>query len=393
MPKTHGLPALDLGRTNPADRGQQTLSPPLSPRSPGSLHSASSNPGTPRLGDLQARSMFAQATNGVDVPPSQPQPLSPTHPPASPQMKAPPVAVSNISDANSKHGRDPSKSFFLNLMASKSSHRLHSPDASLSDNAEKPISKSRASSKDRNFHGLRSKGSTPELPRLIQNSESMAAVPSDGGLPVTRDEQANDELQTSANASKKSKSRIGGILNRTKSTRLDDSQKFKARSPTHLNIDTHATQATRNDPHYSPPIQTAPIPFNHREKAFGADTNSSTRNRSADRHHKFRQEDPNRKERFPKTLAVSQSFMNGISHTGRGVGDRFGKVGKGLFERMTRSGSTTERDLVTDDNYVCTVINLPLVKQTRKTRIARRLERSKDKTEFWMPALPWRCIE
>jgi len=36
---------------------------------------------------------------------------------------------------------------------------------------------------------------------------------------------------------------------------------------------------------------------------------------------------------------------------------------------------------------------LPLVEQTRKTRIAKRLEDSKDKTEFWMPALPWRCIE
>jgi hypothetical protein len=27
------------------------------------------------------------------------------------------------------------------------------------------------------------------------------------------------------------------------------------------------------------------------------------------------------------------------------------------------------------------------------TRISTRLEQSRDKTEFWMPALPWRCIE
>ncbi len=44
-------------------------------------------------------------------------------------------------------------------------------------------------------------------------------------------------------------------------------------------------------------------------------------------------------------------------------------------------------------NYQYTVITQPLVEQTRITRIARRLEDSKDKTEFWMPALPWRCIE
>ena len=43
--------------------------------------------------------------------------------------------------------------------------------------------------------------------------------------------------------------------------------------------------------------------------------------------------------------------------------------------------------------YKCTVITLPLAEQTRITRIAKRLEDSRDKTEFWMPALPWRCIE
>ena len=43
--------------------------------------------------------------------------------------------------------------------------------------------------------------------------------------------------------------------------------------------------------------------------------------------------------------------------------------------------------------YKCTVITLPLERQTRITRIAKRLEDSRDKTEFWMPALPWRCIE
>jgi hypothetical protein len=75
------------------------------------------------------------------------------------------------------------------------------------------------------------------------------------------------------------------------------------------------------------------------------------------------------------------------------MSDRLGKAGKGFFGKITRSGSSNEREIVTDDNYVCTTINLPLVKQTRKTRIAQRLELSKDKTEFWMPALPWRCIE
>jgi hypothetical protein len=86
-------------------------------------------------------------------------------------------------------------------------------------------------------------------------------------------------------------------------------------------------------------------------------------------------------------------LLSNIHQTGRGMGDRLGKAGKGFLGKITRSGSSNERELVTDDTYTCTVINLPLIKQTRRTRIAKRLEFSRDKTEFWMPALPWRCIE
>ena len=46
-----------------------------------------------------------------------------------------------------------------------------------------------------------------------------------------------------------------------------------------------------------------------------------------------------------------------------------------------------------DENHVLSIIKLPLVEQTRLTRISKRLEDSRDKTEFWMPALPWRCID
>jgi len=69
-------------------------------------------------------------------------------------------------------------------------------------------------------------------------------------------------------------------------------------------------------------------------------------------------------------------------------------ITKGLFGKNARSGSTTEREPVIDDeHYVLKVINLPLVEQTRLTRISKRLEDSRDKTEFWMPAFPWRAID
>jgi hypothetical protein len=59
-----------------------------------------------------------------------------------------------------------------------------------------------------------------------------------------------------------------------------------------------------------------------------------------------------------------------------------------------RGERAPERDHHLDDeHYEISVINLPLVAQTRKTRISKRLEESRDKTEFWMPALPWRAID
>lgn len=86
-------------------------------------------------------------------------------------------------------------------------------------------------------------------------------------------------------------------------------------------------------------------------------------------------------------------FFSGLKSSGSKAA---GMIGKGLFGKTGRSGSTTERDrepIVDDEHYVLKVINLPLVEQTRRTRICKRLEDSRDKTEFWMPAFPWRAID
>lgn len=72
------------------------------------------------------------------------------------------------------------------------------------------------------------------------------------------------------------------------------------------------------------------------------------------------------------------------------------KTGGGMFltrlGKMARSSSHSEKE-VPDAEYVLKVITLPLVEQTRVTRISKRIEASKDKTEYWMPSLPWRCID
>jgi len=85
------------------------------------------------------------------------------------------------------------------------------------------------------------------------------------------------------------------------------------------------------------------------------------------------------------------SFFSGLKSSGSKAA---GMIGKGLFGKTGRSGSTTEREpAIDDEHYVLKVINLPLVEQTRRTRICKRLEDSRDKTEFWMPAFPWRAID
>jgi hypothetical protein len=92
-----------------------------------------------------------------------------------------------------------------------------------------------------------------------------------------------------------------------------------------------------------------------------------------------------------KENGSGSGFFSGLKSSGSKAADM---IGKGLFGKSGRSGSTTEREpTIDDEHYVLKVINLPLVEQTRRTRICKRLEDSRDKTEFWMPAFPWRAID
>ena len=68
-----------------------------------------------------------------------------------------------------------------------------------------------------------------------------------------------------------------------------------------------------------------------------------------------------------------------------------GNFFKGLG-KIGRSSSNNEKE-VPDSEYVIKVINQPLRDQVRITRISKDLGNCRDKTEYWMPSLPWRCIE
>lgn len=81
---------------------------------------------------------------------------------------------------------------------------------------------------------------------------------------------------------------------------------------------------------------------------------------------------------------------NALSKAKTGGGNFLTRIGK-----IGRSGSSHEKESAphVEEQYTLKVINLPLVEQTRITRISKSLDACKDKTEYWMPSLPWRCIE
>ena len=90
---------------------------------------------------------------------------------------------------------------------------------------------------------------------------------------------------------------------------------------------------------------------------------------------------------------AGSALFSGLRYTTAKAAEGFGKAHTRLFKQSKPTAAPKKRPLEFSPNYEPKVINLPLIEQTRITRIARRLEYSKDKTEFWMPALPWRCIE
>jgi hypothetical protein len=149
------------------------------------------------------------------------------------------------------------------------------------------------------------------------------------------------------------------------------------------------------------PIRTAPL---EKERGFRSAMNSALRNRSLDRQANPDSEEENAPPPMrqsqtskPSTLgtngAPNSSFIHNIRSSGSRAAEGMIKARKGLFGKLGRSASSHERELAPKEPYELKVITLPLIEQTRRTRISKRLEKSKDKTEFWMPALPWRCID
>ncbi|KAH8737551.1 hypothetical protein BGZ61DRAFT_338380 [Ilyonectria robusta] len=214
----------------------------------------------------------------------------------------------------------------------------------------------------------------------------------------------------SPQSSKKgSKPKPFGRIHRTKSDRDKEGIKpglkpipvpAHTRAHTHAHTHAHAqTHGYNNEPEVylnSIPLRTAPV---GPDRSFRDMMSSAVRNRSEDRapardssatreHHR-----ENQSRTQPSSLRENggSNFLSGLRSSSTRAADIFSK---GFFGKSGRSGGASERESgIDDEHYQLKVINLPLVEQARLTRISTRLEDSRDKTEFWMPAFPWRAID
>lgn len=359
-------------------KGAKDIAPtPLSPRSPGSPH----------------------AVYGADSETSTP--TAPFHnvpqSPASPKL------------------RKDSKNIFSNFHANKSSSRITAQENNISNgnhnhNAiannsirQTPEQEVRGPFYTNGRHG----GSTPELnrPVLTPNSEdnrsditgSEARTNSGSG----KSNGASDHAQDLDSNHNMSKSKNKGKLGRTRSIKIEDNSnsrnKLKA-NPPKISPDPSGSWVTNGD---APPLKTAPL-----EKGQSWRQNISfgkLRTHSADRHEGSRDDDhSSRRDRVEQSSLASGSYnesrgatlMSSLGSGARKMGERMETARKGMFGKLGRTSSNHERELqIPKEPYQFKIIHQGLVEQTRLTRISHRLEDSKDKTEFWMPALPWRCID
>ncbi|CAG8089809.1 unnamed protein product [Penicillium nalgiovense] len=365
----------------PGDHSSDGLSP-LTPRSP---KSSSSSP-------LFKGATIRPVTQDSDSKATSPiLPLSPGTGPAEPTTPGITAIPQHFpSPKDSRHTRDASKSFFGNLKAPKSSHK---PQHSNSSENSTEHSKSRGSSRERKT-AMASKQyeSTPDLPGALaraNGSEKTNEPSGDNNPQQTGTKKVGTDLESAA--PKKNKQRFASLLTRSRSIRVDDSSGPKAprrRPSTGLAKLEEFSQGAITTA--IPPRSATAQPERAAQKGLQpperpADSMSLRKERS---HGNIVASGS-----LSQVSGASATIFSNLKSSSSGTADRIGKAGKGFFSKITRSGSTNEREMITDDSYTCSVINLPLIEQARKTRIAKKLEDCRDKTEFWMPALPYRSID
>lgn len=351
-------------------------------------------------------------------------PMSPQSPrsPSIPEFASPNAPFHQMpeSPASPKPRKD-SKNIFSNFGATKSSSKLNMQDTS--NRGAYPAQQPSPTL----YTNGRGGSSTPDLSRPVRtpNSDGMhGTMKSDAKLLtctdnrseiVRLDQRTGSGKSTEADGhadstkGKGTQSKKQGKLFRSKSIKGDENagsrSKLNKAPPGQLSPDPGATWTTNGD---GTPLKIAPT---DKGKTWGNKPSfGKLRTHSADRHdagqlvHRESDSAPNgpRRDKSEQGSLQSNSYndnrgaslMSSLGSGARKMGDKMDSARKGIFGKLGRSHSNHESPThVSNEPYVYKVIHTPLVEQTRLTRISSRLEQSRDKTEFWMPALPWRCID
>ncbi|KAL8871944.1 MAG: hypothetical protein Q9174_002330 [Haloplaca sp. 1 TL-2023] len=329
-------------------------------------------------------------------------------------------AILSPPNGTKKHGRDQSRSIFANLKAAKSSNKVHKLEATIRQVPEDTMEDNAKSPAPALYSLQKGSGSTPDLSLSTLNTSS-SDIP---GGPAGHNRSDNAQrpvgpsvssdtalVTTSADPSnpKKPKPRFAHLLNRTRSIRIDEGGGRRSKPPTPIQTTTPLGNDLIHEENQNGGLKTAPLEMEH-SRSFRHLMSSTNRNKSADRQpspvHQAASNTRGRSGPQQRSLVPSTStnFRDGtnsklfanLKETSSKAADGLGKAGKagrGFLNKIGRSGSSHSKEEVPEGPYQIHVINMPLVQQTRRTRIAKRMEDSRDKTEFWMPALPWRCID
>ncbi|KAI9644013.1 hypothetical protein NHQ30_007365 [Ciborinia camelliae] len=215
---------------------------------------------------------------------------------------------------------------------------------------------------------------------------------------------SNNNSDSNSVNHRKNKPKHFNLLGRTRSLR-DDHSPAEPSPPKNNYLDpdssTQQSASSASSVKTAPPARSdddrnfreMPTPTNIRQRSSDRQSSRSRDNRGKENMREHTKDGSRTQSSFSTTFkeAGGHAFFNNIrSQATKGAG----AIHKNLFGKGGRSGSSTHKEpLIDDEHYVLRVINRPLIEQTRLTRISKRLEDSRDKTEFWMPSFPWRAID
>ncbi|KAK0624689.1 hypothetical protein B0T17DRAFT_493193 [Bombardia bombarda] len=307
------------------------------------------------------------------------------------QQREPPAAQQNQGHRHQRNDEEKvSKSGFL-FHFGKSSRPADRPSTN-----PYTATRSETMSRDTDRPALSSKHSNSSY-QDHSARKPLLALPSRSDLSL-----ASSTENDNAGTSKKGKPKPFALLGRTRSIKDKDgkdrdntSPKDSATAPAPAPAPVRPIEPERAYAAAPPPLKTAPI--HAHDRSFRDMMSSAVRNHSAERSQvrdvsgsRARDYDIQSRGTPPSFKDTGgPSFFSGLKNS-----KAAGILSKGFFGGGPSRENAANRELVIDDeHYVLKVINLPLVEQTRRTRISKRLEESRDKTEFWMPAFPWRAID